>query len=286
VEQNIVSVERILTYIGLEPEAAYEVSEMKPSADWPSKGEIEFRHYSMRYRPDLGRCLNDLNFVIHGGERVGICGRTGAGKSSATLALLRILEADEGSIFVDGVDISKIGLHDLRSAISIIPQEPQLFEGTIRENVDPTGSSDDLQIWTALEHSYLKDYILSLDGGLDALVKEGGSSLSSGQRQLLCFARALLRKSKILILDEATSAVDLQTDLAIQEIIRGKQFSGVTMLTIAHRLNTILNCDRILVLDSGTVAEFDSPDRLLADTTTRFYGLAQEAGLLSTKAKE
>ncbi|KAG8899063.1 hypothetical protein FRC01_010678, partial [Tulasnella sp. 417] len=202
VEQNIVSVERILTYIGLAPEAPYEIPETKPSQEWPSKGEIEFRDYSMRYRPDLDRCLNSLNLRINGGERIGICGRTGAGKSSSTLALLRILEADAGSILIDGVDISKIGLHDLRSAISIIPQEPQLFEGTIRQNVDPTGSADDQQIWTALEHSHLKEYVLSLDGGLDAVVREGGSSLSAGQRQLLCFARALLRKSKILILDE------------------------------------------------------------------------------------
>ncbi|KAG8982491.1 hypothetical protein FRB90_006750 [Tulasnella sp. 427] len=286
VEQNIVSVERILTYIGLAPEAPYEIPETKPSSEWPSKGEIEFQDYSMRYRPDLDRCLNSLNIRINGGERIGICGRTGAGKSSSTLALLRILEADAGSILIDGVDISKIGLHDLRSAISIIPQEPQLFEGTIRQNVDPTGSADDQQIWTALEHSHLKEYVLSLDGGLDAIVREGGTSLSAGQRQLLCFARALLRKSKILILDEATSAVDLQTDAAIQDIIRGSHFEGVTLLVIAHRLNTIMHSDRILVLDCGMVAEFDSPAKLMADPTTRFYSLAQEAGVLAPVSKE
>ncbi|KAG8854878.1 hypothetical protein FRB96_007278 [Tulasnella sp. 330] len=281
VEQNIVSVERIMTYIDLESEAAYEIPDSKPAESWPSKGEIEFKNYSMRYRPDLEPCLVDLNFKIHGGERIGICGRTGAGKSSSTLALLRILEACAGSIAIDGVDISKIGLHDLRSAISIIPQEPQLFEGTIRQNVDPTGLYEDLHIWTALEQSHLKDYVLSLPGGLDGEVREGGSSLSSGQRQLLCFARALLRKSKILILDEATSAVDLQTDEAIQDIIRGPQFQGVTMLTIAHRLNTIVGSDRILVLDCGAVAEFDTPASLMANPNSKFYSLAEEAGILT-----
>ncbi|KAG8992893.1 hypothetical protein FRB94_011203 [Tulasnella sp. JGI-2019a] len=281
VEQNIVSVERIMTYIDLEPEAAYEIPESKPAESWPSKGEIEFKDYSMRYRPDLDPCLVDLNLKIRGGERIGICGRTGAGKSSSTLALLRILEASAGSINIDGVDISKIGLHDLRSAISIIPQEPQLFEGSIRQNVDPTGSYEDVDIWTALEQSHLKEYVLSLPGGLDGEVREGGSSLSSGQRQLLCFARALLRKSKILILDEATSAVDLQTDEAIQDIIRGPVFQGVTMLTIAHRLNTIVGSDRILVLDCGAVAEFDTPSALMANPNTKFYSLAQEAGVLT-----
>jgi len=235
----------------------------------------------MRYRPDLNPCLVDLNFTINPGERIGICGRTGAGKSSATLALLRILEADSGTILIDDIDVSKIGLHDLRTAISIIPQEPQLFEGTIRQNVDPTGSYDDLQIWTALEQAHLKDYVLSLPAALDGEVREGGSSLSAGQRQLLCFARALLRKSKILVLDEATSAVDLQTDEAVQEIIRGPQFQGVTMLTIAHRLNTIINSDRILVLDCGTVAEFDTPAALMAKPNSKFYSLAEEAGLLA-----
>ncbi|KAG8965978.1 hypothetical protein FRC03_012713 [Tulasnella sp. 419] len=285
VEQNIVSVERILGYIALTPEAPYEIPEARPADVWPNKGSIEFKNFSMRYRADLDRCLKDLNITIQGGERIGICGRTGAGKSSATLALLRILEADEGCILIDGVDISKIGLHDLRSSISIIPQEPQLFEGSIRDNIDPTHSHQDHEIWTALEQAHLKEYVLSLVGGLDAAVKEGGSSLSAGQRQLVCFARALLRKSKILVLDEATSAVDVQTEQAIQEIIHGPQFEGVTMLTIAHRLNTIMSSTRILVLDCGSVAEFDTPTNLLNDPTTKFYGLVSEAGLLNTPPK-
>ncbi|KAI0819664.1 metal resistance protein YCF1 [Trametes gibbosa] len=278
VEQNIVSVERILHYIELPPEAPWEVPGTIPE-DWPAKGDVEFRQYSARYRPELDLVLKDLNVKIRGSEKIGIVGRTGSGKSSLLLSLFRIIEPASGGIYIDGVDISKIGLHDLRSAISIVPQSPDLFEGTIRENIDPTGASSDAEIWVALEQTHLKAFVETLQGGLDAAVKEGGSSLSSGQRQLLCFARALLRKSKILVLDEATSAVDLDTDRAIQEIIRGPQFAHVTMLTIAHRVNTILESDRVLVLDAGKVTEFDSPRNLLANKQSAFYSLAAEAGL-------
>ncbi|RDX54318.1 metal resistance protein YCF1 [Lentinus brumalis] len=278
VEQNIVSVERILHYIELSPEAPWEVPENVPE-DWPSEGDVEFRHYSCRYRPELDLVLKDLNIKINAHEKIGIVGRTGSGKSSLLLSLFRIIEPATGTIYIDGVDITKIGLHDLRSAISIVPQSPDLFEGSIRDNIDPMGISSDAEIWVALEQTRLKSYVESLQGGLDAPVREGGSSLSAGQRQLLCFARALLRKSKILVLDEATSAVDLDTDKAIQEIIRGPQFAHVTMLTIAHRINTILESDRVLVLDAGKVIEFDTPQALLANRQSSFYSLAAEAGL-------
>ncbi|KIJ06185.1 hypothetical protein PAXINDRAFT_20611 [Paxillus involutus ATCC 200175] len=161
-----------------------------------------------------------------------------------------------------------------------------MFEGTLRENIDPVGEHQDADIWAALEHSHLKAYVESLPEGLDAPVQEGGSSLSSGQRQLLCFARALLRKSKVLVLDEATSAVDLDTDRAIQEIIRGPIFHDVTILTIAHRLNTIIESDRVLVLEQGNVAEFEAPEVLLADKTSRFYSMALEAGLVQDTVRE
>ncbi|KAF8703060.1 ABC transporter transmembrane region, partial [Rhizoctonia solani] len=280
VEQNLVSVERVVNYINLEPEAPLEIPDAALPADWPRNGDIEFKDYCMRYRPELPLVLKNLTMSIRSGENIGVVGRTGAGKSSLFLSLLRILEPASGTICIDGVDITKIGLHDLRRAISIIPQEPQLFEGTIRENVDPTDEYDDNKIWVALEHAHLKEYVLA-QGGLDAIVKEGGSSMSSGQRQLVCFARALLRNTKILILDEATSAVDLETDKAIQEIIRGPLFKGVTTLTIAHRLHTVIESDRILVLEAGSVAELDTPEVLLKNESSLFYGLAAEAGLLS-----
>jgi ABC-type multidrug transport system fused ATPase/permease subunit len=281
VEQNVVSVERIIHYAkDLPSEAPHELPDRKPLTDWPSAGEVEFCEYSMRYRPELDLVLKDISLTIKPKEKVGIVGRTGAGKSSLLLALFRIIEASSGKILIDGVDISSIGLHDLRSVISIVPQSPDMFEGTLRENIDPVGEHQDADIWAALEHAHLKAYVDSLPEGLDAPVQEGGLSLSAGQRQLLCFARALLRKSKVLVLDEATSAVDLDTDRAIQEIIRGPIFHDVTILTIAHRLNTIIESDRVLVLDQGCVAEYDAPEVLLADKTSRFYSMAFEAGLV------
>ncbi|KAG6908348.1 hypothetical protein DXG01_005166 [Tephrocybe rancida] len=280
-EQNIVSVERILHQTEVQSEAPLEIPETKPSGVWPSHGQVEFRQYSTRYRAELELVLKDISFVIIPKEKIGVCGRTGAGKSSLLLALFRIIEPVEGTIFIDSVDITKVGLHDLRSNISIVPQSPDLFGGTLRENIDPVGEHSDADIWIALSQAHLKEYIDTLPQGLDAPVREGGSSLSSGQRQLLCFARALLRKSKILVLDEATSAVDLDTDQAIQEIIRGPAFADVTMFIIAHRLNTIIDSDRVLVMDGGKVAELDRPATLLAKKSSMFYSLAHEAGFFS-----
>ncbi|KAF9048225.1 multidrug resistance-associated ABC transporter [Hymenopellis radicata] len=283
IEQNIVSVERILHQIEVPHEAAHELPESKPEESWPAEGAVEFRGYSTRYREGLDLVLKDLSLNIKPREKIGICGRTGAGKSSLLLALFRIIEPVEGAIFIDGIDITKIGLHDLRSSISIVPQSPDLFEGTLRENIDPVGEHPDADIWVALGQAHLREYVETLPEGLDAPVREGGSSLSSGQRQLLCFARALLRKSKVLVLDEATSAVDLDTDKNIQDIIRGPAFTNVTILTIAHRLNTIIDYDRVLVMESGKVAEFDAPQTLLERKDSIFYSLASEAGLASEK---
>ncbi|KAF9518525.1 hypothetical protein BS47DRAFT_1388932 [Hydnum rufescens UP504] len=280
VEQNIVSVERVLNYVEVEPEAPAEIPEMKPSGDWPHGGAIRLENFCMRYRPELDLILQDITLDVSPGERLGICGRTGAGKSSLILGLLRINEADSGRILIDGTDISTIGLHDLRSAISIIPQEPQLFAGTIRQNVDVTEMNTDEEIWHALDQVHLKQTVSSL-GGLDAQVREGGSSMSAGQRQLICFARALIRHTRQVLpnIGEATSAIDLESDQAIQDVLRGSQFDGVTRLTIAHRLHTIIESDRILVLDAGKVAELDTPQALLANELSIFASLASEAGI-------
>ncbi|XP_006462121.1 hypothetical protein AGABI2DRAFT_151707 [Agaricus bisporus var. bisporus H97] len=284
VEQNIVSVERILHQAEIKPEAPQELPESKPTAEWPSEGVVEFRDYSTRYRPELDLILKNISVKSKPCEKIGVCGRTGAGKSSLLLALFRIVEPSNGTILIDDVDITEIGLHNLRSSISIVPQTPDLFEGTLRDNIDPLNAYTDHEIWTALDQAYLKGYVESLPEQLDSPVREGGSSLSSGQRQLLCFARALLRKRWIIVLiflDLATSAVDLDTDHAIQEIIRGPAFDKVTIFTIAHRLNTIMTSDRVLVMDAGEVAEFDSPENLLKDKNSKFYSLASEAGLVA-----
>ncbi|KAK0543049.1 hypothetical protein OC846_006298 [Tilletia horrida] len=277
VEQNVVSVERVLSYSDLQPEAPYEIPETKPATGWPAKGEVRFQNYSSRYRSNLPLCLKDLKIDIQAGERIGVVGRTGAGKSSLTLALFRIIEATGGSIFIDGVETNKIGLKDLRQALSIIPQDPQLWEGTLRENLDPTMKSDDAALWAALGSAHLREHVNSMEGRLDAMLSEGGSNLSAGQRQLVCIARAFLRRSKILVLDEATSAIDLATDAKLQQIVRS-EFTGTT-ITVAHRLNTIMDSSRVLVLKDGQVEEFDTPENLLANQKSTFFSMAYEAGL-------
>ncbi|KAF9435665.1 ATP-binding cassette, sub-C (CFTR MRP), member 9 [Entomortierella beljakovae] len=276
IESNIVSVERVQEYIDLKPEAPEIIDQSRPTPEWPDEGRVDFVDYETRYRPGLDLVLRGVNCSIRPHEKIGICGRTGAGKSSLTLSLFRIIEAVSGQILVDGVDISKLGLYDVRSRFSIIPQDPVLFAGTIRFNLDPLGTKDDHELWQALEDSYLKEYVSQMDGGLNAMVLEGGDNFSVGQRQLICLARALLRKTSLLILDEATAAIDLETDALVQAIIR-KKFANCTILTIAHRINTVMDSDRIMVLDQGRVAEFDSPTNLLADPTSIFYSLAKES---------
>uniref|UniRef100_A0A8C6YY21 ATP binding cassette subfamily C member 3 n=1 Tax=Nothoprocta perdicaria TaxID=30464 RepID=A0A8C6YY21_NOTPE len=276
-ETNIVAVERIKEYSETETEAPWVIEDKRPPADWPSKGELEFVDYSVRYRKGLDLVLQDLNLQVHGGEKIGIVGRTGAGKSSMTLCLFRILEAVKGEIKIDGVKISDIGLHDLRSKLTIIPQDPVLFSGTLRMNLDPFNKYSDEEIWKALELSHLKRFVSSQPSTLDYECSEGGENLSVGQRQLVCLARALLRKTRVLVLDEATAAIDLETDDFIQMTIR-TQFEDCTVLTIAHRLNTIMDYTRVLVLDKGAIAEFDTPANLIASKGI-FYSMAKDAGL-------
>nr|CAD7261608.1 unnamed protein product [Timema shepardi] len=279
VETNIVAVERIKEYGEVKQEAPWELPNSNVPSNWPSEGTVEFRDYKVRYREGLDLILKGISFTIKGGEKVGIVGRTGAGKSSLTLGLFRIIEAAEGSILVDGIDIATLGLHTLRSRLTIIPQDPVLFSGSLRQNLDPFDSLPDEQLWRALEHAHLYTFVKGLPAGLNHEISEGGENLSVGQRQLVCLVRALLRKTKVLILDEATAAVDLETDDLIQRTIR-EEFKDCTVMTIAHRLNTILDSDRVIVLDKGEVIEFDTPEALLQDRNSVFYGMAKDAGLV------
>ncbi|KAG8328053.1 Canalicular multispecific organic anion transporter 1 [Homalodisca vitripennis] len=278
VETNIVSVERIKEYAEVPQEAAWE-TQVKPNPEWPSKGTVSFKNYQVRYRKGLELVLKGVTFTVHGGEKIGIVGRTGAGKSSLTLCLFRILEAAGGHIYIDGQDISEIGLGDLRSKLTIIPQDPVLFSGTLRQNLDPFEMHSDSDVWQALKLAHLGEFTETLSDGLFHTIAEGGENLSVGQRQLICLARALLRKTQVLILDEATAAIDLETDDLIQQTIR-REFRNCTVLTIAHRLNTIMDSDRVLVLDKGTISEFESPLSLLKRPSSIFYRMAKDADIL------
>lgn len=279
VETNIVAVERLDEYSRIETEADWEKSESSVDENWPAEGQISLVNYSTRYRSGLDLVLRDITASFKGGERVGIVGRTGAGKSSLTLALFRLIEPAEGTIKIDGVDITTLGLHKLRSRLTIIPQDPVLFSGTLRHNLDPFQQYSDEAVWSALRQSHLSEFVSGLSSSLQHEVSEGGENLSVGQRQLICLARALLRKTKVLVLDEATAAVDLETDDLIQSTIRS-EFKGCTIITIAHRLNTVMDYDRILVLKEGSIAELDSPKNLMQQDGGIFRGMCQDAGLL------
>ncbi|MGH0124218.1 UNVERIFIED_CONTAM: hypothetical protein FKN15_024647 [Acipenser sinensis] len=258
--------------------AMWRVEKTAPPQAWPTRGHIEIRDYGLRYREDLELVLKNISFTIEGGKKVGIVGRTGAGKSSLTLGLFRIIEPAQGKILIDGVNIADLGLHDLRSRITIIPQDPVLFSGTLRMNLDPFDAYSDEEVWNSLELAHLKNFVSGLPDRLNHECSEGGENLSVGQRQLVCLARALLRKTKILVLDEATAAVDLETDNLIQSTIRS-QFEECTVLTIAHRLNTVMDYTRVLVLDKGQIVEFDSPASLL-DKKGVFFKMAKDSGLV------
>ncbi|XP_043683570.1 multidrug resistance-associated protein 1 isoform X4 [Vespula pensylvanica] len=280
VETNIVAVERIKEYGETPQEAPWVNPENVPPKEWPAEGHVEFKDYKVRYREGLDLILHGLTFSVKGGEKVGIVGRTGAGKSSLTLSLFRILEAASGKIIIDGIDIATLGLHDLRTKLTIIPQDPVLFSGTLRMNLDPFDQHTDDEVWRALERAHLKSFVQNLFNGLLHEVSEGGDNLSVGQRQLICLARALLRKTKVLVLDEATAAVDLETDDLIQRTIR-EDFKDCTVLTIAHRLNTILDSDKVILLDKGLIIEYDSPEVLLRNSSSAFYSMAKDAGLVA-----
>lgn len=306
VEVQSVSVERVIEYCDLTPEAEPIIESHRPPQDWPSNGCIKFENYSTKYREKLDPVLKNINIEIKQGEKIGIVGRTGAGKSTLSVSLFRLIEATSGHITIDGVNTSEIGLYDLRHNLNIIPQDANAVEGSVRQNLDPLQQYSDDRLWKVLELAHLKEHVSQMktkkgkddndkdteetstdevddvsnyDFGLSAKIFEGGSNLSSGQRQLLSLSRSLLNPSNVLILDEATAAVDVETDKIIQQTIRS-EFKDKTILTIAHRLETVLDSDRILVLDKGEVKEFDTPKTLLSDTNTEFYSLCSEGGHL------
>uniref|UniRef100_A0A665W8X8 ATP-binding cassette sub-family C member 5 n=1 Tax=Echeneis naucrates TaxID=173247 RepID=A0A665W8X8_ECHNA len=250
-EARFTSVERINHYIKSEaPRQGPEADAPAPS--WPQQGKITFQNAELRYRDDLPLVLKNLSFTILPEETIGIVGRTGSGKSTLGVALFRLVELTGGSIIIDGINIAQIGLDDLRSKLAVIPQEPVLFIGTVRTNLDPWDQYSDSQIWEALEKTHIKEMVSQLPHSLHSEVTENGENFSLGERQLLCVARALLRNSKVLILDEATAAIDTETDRLIQETIRCA-FGSCTTLIIAHRLNTVMSCSRVMVLDNGQV---------------------------------
>ncbi|KAL5274290.1 ABCC4 family protein [Megaselia abdita] len=279
-ENTMTSVERVVEYDTIEPEGELDSTpEKKPPQEWPENGLVKFDHLSLRYFPDPNsdKVLKDLNFTILPKEKVGIVGRTGAGKSSLINALFR-LSYNEGSIIIDSRNTGELGLHDLRSKISIIPQEPVLFSGTMRYNLDPFDEYSDEKLWNSLDEVKLKQVIAELPFGLQSKISEGGSNFSVGQRQLVCLARAILRENKVLVLDEATANVDPQTDALIQQTIRNK-FGECTVLTIAHRLNTVMDSDKVLVMDAGQVVEFGSPYELLTESDRKvFSGMVHQTG--------
>ncbi|XP_053354043.1 multidrug resistance-associated protein 4 isoform X1 [Clarias gariepinus] len=274
VENLMTSVERVVEYTELENEAPWETK--KPPPEWPSQGLITFDQVNFSYSSNGPVVLKNLTAVFRPKEKVGIVGRTGAGKSSLISALFRLAEP-HGKIYVDGLLISDIGLHDLRQKISIIPQDPVLFTGTMRKNLDPFQEYMDKDLWNALDEVQLKPVVEELPGKLETVLAESGSNFSVGQRQLVCLARAILRRNRILIIDEATANVDPRTDELIQKTIRDK-FQECTVLTIAHRLNTIIDSDRILVLSAGSIHEFDEPHVLLQDKDGIFYKMVQQTG--------
>ncbi|GFS03367.1 multidrug resistance-associated protein 5 [Elysia marginata] len=269
-EARFTSVQRMLEYCNDDSKEASSTSE--PEKGWPAKGSIQFKNVSLRYRSDLPLALSGVSFDVQPQEKIGIVGRSGAGKSSLAMALFRLFEVEQGQICVDGQDIWEIPLEQLRSALSVIPQDPVLFAGTLRYNLDPFGHFSDADLWQALEKCHVSDMVKMSEHQLDTLVTEGGSNFSVGERQLLCLARALLRKSKIVILDEATAAVDSETDCLIQETLR-VAFQECTMLVIAHRLATVLLCDKILVMDASKVLEFDTPTNLMSSEESKFKAM-------------
>jgi ABC-type multidrug transport system fused ATPase/permease subunit len=285
VEKSLVSLERCDAYTKL-PSEKYDDEKIKGNniysledKSWPNEGKLSYVNYSMKYRPNCDFALKDININIAPKEKIGIVGRTGSGKSSLTLSLFRIVEAFQGKITIDGQNIAEIPLKKLRRSISIVPQEPFLLEGTLKTNLDPLNLYseqeindvlDKVQLYQMLEHDNINGK--NILKGINTEIKEYGNNLSFGCRQLLCVARAILRKSKIIILDEATSSVDQKTEELISKAV-DTMFNDCTVITIAHRINTVKKCEKIIVMDAGKVVEVGKPEELIKDTQSKFYSL-------------
>jgi ABC-type multidrug transport system fused ATPase/permease subunit len=263
-ENFMTSAERIDEYSHIPPEEGFYKDEIEPPVNWPMEGRIEFENYKLRYRSELEPVLKGINLKINPRNKIGIIGRTGAGKSSVFQALFRLTDKStiDGKLFIDGIDINKISLKNLRSILNIIPQSPVLFSNTLRYNLDPLKHYTDQELWDALEAVQLKTKISNLEEKLNTQVAEYGSNFSVGECQLICVARAILKQSKILLIDEATAHVDTKTDQLIQKILREK-FQNQTILTIAHRLNTIMDSDQIIVMNDGIILDYGTPTELL-----------------------
>ncbi|XP_016472773.2 putative ABC transporter C family member 15 isoform X1 [Nicotiana tabacum] len=279
-ENKMISVERILQYSNLASEAPLVIENSRPSSTWPETGTISFKNLQIRYAEHLPSVLKNTTCTFPGSKKVGVVGRTGSGKSTLIQALFRIVEPREGSIIIDDIDICKIGLYDLRSRLSIIPQDPTMFEGTVRGNLDPLAEHSDTEIWEALDKCQLGDIIRAKPEKLETTVVENGENWSVGQRQLFCLGRALLKKSSILVLDEATASVDAATDAVLQKII-SQEFRNRTVVTIAHRIHTVIDSDLVLVLNEGRIAEYDTPAKLLEKEDSFFSKLIKEYSMRS-----
>ncbi|CAM0878903.1 unnamed protein product [Alopecurus aequalis] len=276
-ENRMISVERMLQYMSIPSEPPLTISESRPDCHWPTKGEIELHNLHVQYAPHLPLVLKGVTCTLSGGMKTGIVGRTGGGKSTLIQTLFRIVDPCIGQVLIDGIDISTIGLHDLRTRLSIIPQDPVMFEGTLRSNIDPLHEYSDEKIWEALDSCHLGEEVRKHELKLDCTVTENGENWSAGQRQLVCLGSVILRRRQILVLDEATSSVDPKTDSLIQKTLQ-RQFAECTVITVAHRITSVIDSDKVILLDNGEIAEHDSPTKLLEDSSSLFSKLVSEYG--------
>ncbi|XP_020574939.1 ABC transporter C family member 8-like [Phalaenopsis equestris] len=275
IENYVISVERIKQFMHIPSEPPAIIYENRPSPSWPHQGRIDLQNLKIKYRPTAPFVLKGITCTLKEGYKVGVVGRTGSGKTTLISALFRLVEPSSGSILIDNLNICSIGLKDLRIKLSIIPQEPTLFRGSVRSNLDPLGMHNDFEIWEALEKCQLKSTISKLPNLLDSTVSDDGENWSIGQRQLFCLGRVVLRKNKILVLDEATASIDSATDAILQKVIR-KEFSNCTVITIAHRVPTVIDSDMVMVLSYGKIVEYDRPSNLMEMKDSDFAKLVAE----------